>query len=88
MTWRYSPSIVWESVDDTVFLTTPDLGEIQLLEGTADLIWGELPGRSTDELVAALADLAALDPSDIDDDVRDFLGELASRGLIEDAVDG
>lgn len=88
MTWRYAPTVVWESADDIAYVTTPDVGDILLLQGSAFLVWIELPGRSSDELIDTLAELVHLKAADIADDVRGFMTKLADQGLIEEGSDG
>ena len=65
----------------------PD-GPIHCLEGSAAVIWEELPtsteaGAGRPDLVRRVAARAGVDPDAVDGDVADFVARLASLGLLE-----
>jgi len=54
------------------------------LNPTATFLWSHLDGRDEDSLASALAAEFDVDRDSAAEDVRDFLGQMQQRKLIED----
>ena len=61
-----------------------DLASIYSFNGTGSLIWKLLDApRTVTELALAVAEEYAVDPSQAERDVTDFVGEMKAVGLVE-----
>jgi Coenzyme PQQ synthesis protein D (PqqD) len=92
--WRIHPDVVWIGDDDEIRLYHSGRGEFETLNTTAAAIWRLADaGRTLAEIVAELAGAhGAGDDAQrrrIEADVREFVDELAGRGILtpDPAVD-
>ena len=85
-TWRRAPDVAHVDDGDRVVvldLTDPRTSRPQLLTGPAAQIWRGLEGqRSTEAVIAAVAETSGLSALEIGPDVRAFLATLEARGLV------
>jgi len=86
--YRVPDGLAWvdEPLDDgsgALYLTQVPDGRTVLLEGSARLIW--LVAVQGGEVATEVAALVGVSASEIEQDVRRFLSELADRGLLVDS---
>ena len=72
----------WDKVNNEHQLVFPE--EIMVLNEPGAAIVKLCDGRSLEDVVAALKE--AFPGAEPEDDVREFLGQLAERGLVHDAA--
>ena len=83
---RRSPRVLWRSVGAEVILAEPGRTDFELLSGSGGAVWRALDGpRSLDELVEALASEHGVEADSIEGDVRQLVGTLSARGLLEES---
>lgn len=84
-TYRVPDDIAWidgtdASMGEELYLTKVPDGHTVLLTGSARLIW--LVAAEGQSVLPAVAELAGVAPSAIEDDVHCFLRDLTLRGLL------
>ena len=84
--WQHAETLAVIESDDRVALL--DLKRPsdppRVLEGSAAAIWKAVDGeRPVSDVVDAVAEAFEVEASDVRGDVQDFLGSLASAGLLE-----
>lgn len=81
-----SPLVTYETVDGQAVLVDPDGRELLTLNLVGTLVWEAIDGtRSEGELVDLLAgQFPDVERNQIGTDVRIFIGELRSSGLVTD----
>jgi hypothetical protein len=89
MSYRRPERVAWVLGDDgsLVYLSVMPSGTPLVLQGSAAVIWqAALQVTGDDEgeaaVVAAVADIYDVAPSEIEADVRTFLRDLLGRGLL------
>jgi hypothetical protein len=90
---RHSSRVAWVSEEDRVVALPLDrLEELPVvLSGSSAAIWHAVDGScGIEDVVAAVADEFDLPPETVDADVRAFLDDLETRGLVtsEDGTHG
>ena len=71
-----------------MILAVPGRTDFELLSGSGGAVWRALgEPRTFPELVEALAAEHGVEPSSIQDDVRQLLGALSARGVVEETPD-
>jgi len=83
---RRSPLVLWRSVGAEVILAEPGRTDFELLSGSGGAVWRALDGpRTLAELVDALAVEHGVEAASIEGDVRQLVGTLSARGLVEES---
>jgi len=83
---RRSPRVLWRSVGAEVILAEPGRTDFELLSGSGGAVWRALDGpRTLPELVDALAAKHGVEAGSIERDVRQLVGTLTARGLVEES---
>lgn len=83
-TWRRRADVAWRRSIDAVVLLADDADEPVALPGTAATVWDLLEVPATvDELVAALVEVYAADPTTVTADVTALLDRLMEIGAVE-----
>ena len=84
--WRRNARVCWRRSGLTAVLAVPDGDDVLVLEGTGALTWELLAeSRTTDALVAELAEVFGVDREMVADQLLPFLDELQACGVIEAA---
>ncbi|NLI19902.1 MAG: PqqD family protein [Actinomycetales bacterium] len=84
--YRVPPNVAWVDGADfglaeELYLTIVPEGRTVLLKDTARLIW-HVAAEGSDDVVRDVAEIAGLTPDEVADDVRTFLADLTTRGLL------
>ena len=86
---RRSPHVLWRSVGAEVILAEPGRTDFELLSGSGGAVWRALDDPLTlPELIEALATEHGVEAGAIDGDVRQLVGTLSARGLVEEEGSG
>jgi hypothetical protein len=82
---RRAAGTSYEVIDGEAVVIDPDGQELVTLNAVGTLVWEHLDGRrGIDELVdVLLSQLDGVSREELDRDVRDYLDELRSAGLVE-----
>lgn len=77
-------SIVWRKLDDNTILVTPLTGKIRVLNGVGSDVWQMLVEKTPlPEIEAALTAKYAVSTEQAQQDIKTFIADLASRGLLD-----
>lgn len=88
-TLRRSPRVLWRSVGAEVILAEPGRTDFELLSGSGGAVWRALDGpRTFPELIETLAAEHGVEAEAIEGDVRQLVGTLTARGLVEEDTAG
>ena len=80
--WRHAPQAVAAPVGDAGLLLTPDFRYVEV-DAVGLQIWDAIAGgASVGEVAVTLTDHFDVDPARAQQDVSDFLGQLADLGLV------
>jgi hypothetical protein len=81
--------VLWRSVGAEVIVTVPGRSDFELLSGSGGAVWRALGESLTmSDLVAVLAAEHGIDGATIEGDVRQLIGTLSVRGLVEEEAGG
>ena len=76
--------IFWRKVDRQIFVTRIDTGIAYVLEGSAGFIWDlVVSNRDFQEIAAMVAETYGIEVQLAAEDVKTFLIDLRTEGLIE-----
>ncbi len=86
MSERYplrNPRVAWRTYDGEAILVSPDDSRLHALDVTATAIWVSADGvTEVASVTARLAGMFGAESAVVQDDVRQFLDDLAARGLV------
>lgn len=81
--WRRDVRLPFQEIQGQVVVVVPARRELHELDETAAFLWAELAKeRTAPQLVDALCDAFEVTPEVAAADVREFLGDLETRGLV------
>ena len=82
---RPHPDVIWRVLDGEAVIVSPHEGHVRVLNQVATTIWMLLDGRRTvGDIQLALSDKYDVAANQAAADVRRFLDDLSSRGLLID----
>jgi coenzyme PQQ synthesis protein D (PqqD) len=82
---RPSPRLAWQMIDGEAVILDVASARTLGLNPAGALIWTLLPDHDELEIAAALARRFAVDVEAALGDLREFVGDLRARGLLEEA---
>lgn len=85
MRWRFEPRVAWQSVADDVIVMDVKENRAIGLNASGSFIWMRVSEHDDEEIARQLAAAFAIDPADALRDVRAFLEEMRTRGLVAPA---
>lgn len=81
--YRQNPRVAFQILDGSAFLVQPKDHTMHRLDEVGTVIWEALEGaRTAAEVAAAVEEAFEVEPATAEADAREFLDELARRGLV------
>lgn len=81
---RPHPDVIWRVLEGEAVLILPHDGSVRVLNAVGTTIWSLLDGQTTvGEIERRVASTYGVTCVAVTKDVRQFLSELSSRGLLE-----
>jgi len=75
--------VAWRMVDEECIIIVPETSQATVLNPVGARLWELSDGKRTvGQIVLALVDEYDVDPKVAEDDARDFMEQLAKRGLL------
>lgn len=77
------PHVIWRETDDGIVIVDPTAGKVRVLNPVGSEIWKMLHDhKSLDEMQTEVAAIYDVSAEQARDDIRRFLDDLETRGLI------
>lgn len=80
---RHNPRAEYRGLDEGGVLTQLDTGQYHGLNPVGALIWSLIEGQTFSELVEAVRGQLADPPSELAEDMSDFIEALSGRSLVD-----
>lgn len=78
-----SDKTAWRTIDEEAVIVIPEESQVKVLNATGSRIWELCDGtRSVFAIIQQITDEFSVKPQDAQDDVTEFVGELAGKGLL------
>lgn len=77
-------NLIWREVDDGLVIVSPTAGKVRVLNTVGKTIWELLDGEHSVEALqtALMAQFSDIPAEQIEKDVKIFLEDLTSKGLV------
>ena len=79
---RRAPTAAWRTIDGQVAIISTDMNRVRLLNGVASYVWERCEGLALEAVIDAVCHDFAVDRATAERDVRAFVTEMVSRGML------